>query len=180
MKLWIESDTRPRPRTAKMFGVYLAYYDIRHSLLVTYEAFEFTRTGHNSATIGDLVQNLKDSQDVLNQRFSAYQSARASQLVLRRQNVPGDPPGSGDLFVSADNGCDTLIPNIPVRTRFDSNNNAYTIIRQAWESTEFGKTTIPDLFNTYDGAYKGGLSLLNPHQLEKIEVFDHFISAGQI
>ncbi|KAI6762508.1 hypothetical protein HG530_008488 [Fusarium avenaceum] len=180
MKLWIESDTRPRPTTPKMLGVYLTYYAIRHSLIVTYEAFEFARTGHHSSTIGDLVQNLKDAQDVLNRRFTAYQHVRASQLVLVRRNIPGDPPGTGDLRVVADNGGDTLIPKFPVGSNYDFNNNAFTIILQAWRSTELGKTTIPELFKTYDGAYMAGLLLLEPRQLEKIEVFDHFIIAGQI
>ncbi|EKJ71668.1 hypothetical protein FPSE_08114 [Fusarium pseudograminearum CS3096] len=180
MKLWIESDTRPRPTTPKMLGVYLTYYAIRHSLIVTYEAFEFARTGHHSSTIGDLVQNLKDAQDVLSKRFNAYQSVRASQLVLFRRSIPGDPPGTGGLTVRADNGGDTLIPNIPVGTTYDYTYNGFTIIREAWNSTEFGKTTIPDLFKTYNGAYKAGLSLLTPRQLEQIEVFEHFIIAGQI
>ena len=79
----------------------------------------------------------------------------------------------------ADHGGDTLIPNIPVGTHFDSSNNAYKIIRRFWMSAEFGSTIIPNLFKTYDGAYKGGLSLLTNRQFERIEVFDHFIAAGQ-
>jgi hypothetical protein len=153
-----------------MLGVYLAYYAIRHSLLVTYETFEFARTGHNSATFGDLVQNLKDAQEVLNKRFDDYKSVRATQLVLLRRNIPGDPPGTGPLKVKADSGGDTLIPNIPVGTEFDFANNAFTIIKMKWGSTEFAKTSIPDLFKTYNDAYEGGLSLLGHRQIEQIEV----------
>ena len=160
MKLWIEGDTRPRPATAKMLGVYLAYYAIRHSLLVTYEAFEFIRTGHNSATFGDLVQNLKDTEAVLNKRFRGYQSFRASKLVLFQPNIAGEPPGSGPLIVTADYGGDTLIPKIPVSTEFDFRGGRLAIIREKWDATEFGKTMIPDLFKKYNQAYEGGLSLL--------------------
>lgn len=176
MKLWIESDTRPRPVSAKMLGVYLTFYAIRHSLLVTYEAFEYIRTGHESATVGDLVQDLKNVQLVLEQRFRAYKSARASQLTLRRTNIPGDPPGTGDIHVT-DNGGDTLIPN--VQGKFFFNNNAYTIIEKKWNSTEFGGSTIPKLWETYANAYNGGLSLLRPRQLERIQVFEYFIGGGQ-